>query len=119
MTYDNTIDAAIAETGDWITQSRSDNSIDYTLVNGEVVFAEDELAPNGDTFSSMSGISINNRGDYVSLWNTDSANSLLIFNDTIILTEGVTMNVDYNGDGVFEDLVVDNFTTGGLSLIHI
>ena len=116
VTYDNTIDAAIAETGDWITQSRSDNSIDYTLVNGEVVFAEDELAPNGDTFSSMSGISINSRGDYVSLWNTDSGNSLLIFNDTIILTEGVTMNVDYNGDGVFEDLVVDNFTTGGFNL---
>ena len=116
VTYDNTIDAAIAETGDWITQSRSDNSIDYTLVNGEVVFAEDELAPNGDTFSSMSGISINSRGDYLSLWNTDSGNSLLIFNDTIILTEGVTMNVDYNGDGVFEDLVVDNFTTGGFNL---
>ena len=116
VTYDNTIDAAIAETGDWITQSRSDNSIDYTLVNGEVIFAEDEMAPNGDTFSSMSGISINSRGDYVSLWNTDSGNSLLIFNDTIILTEGVTMNVDYNGDGVFEDLVVDNFTTGGFNL---
>ena len=116
VTYDNTIDAAIAETGDWITQSRSDNSIDYTLVNGEVIFAEDEMAPNGDTFSSMSGISINSRGDYLSLWNTDSGNSLLIFNDTIILTEGVTMNVDYNGDGVFEDLVVDNFTTGGFNL---
>ena len=26
------------------------------------------------------------------------------------------MNVDYNGDGIFEDLVVDNFTTGGFSL---
>ena len=117
MTYDNTIDAAIAETGDWITQSRSDNSIDYTLVNGEVVFAEDELAPNGDTFSSMSGIGINSRGDYLSLWNTDSGNSLLILNeDTIVLSEGVTMNVDYNGDGIFEDLVVDNFTTGGFNL---
>ena len=117
VTYDNTLDAAIAETGDWITQSRSDNSIDYTLVNGEVIFAEDEMAPNGDTFSSMSGIGINTRGDYLSLWNTDSGNSLLILNEgTIVLSEGVTMNVDYNGDGIFEDLVVDNFTTGGFSL---
>ena len=65
----------------------------------------------------MSGISINSRGDYLSLWNTDSGNSLLILNeDTIVLSEGVTMNVDYNGDGIFEDLVVDNFTTGGFSL---
>ena len=117
VTYDNTLDAAIAETGDWITQSRSDNSIDYTLVNGVVVFAEDEMAPNGDTFSSMSGVNITSNGDYLSLWNTDSGNSILILNeDTIVLTEGVTVNVDYNGDGVSEDLVLDNLPTGGFSL---
>ena len=65
----------------------------------------------------MSGVNITSNGDYLSLWNTDSGNSILILNeDTIVLTEGVTVNVDYNGDGVSEDLVLDNLPTGGFSL---
>ena len=111
LLYDSTEDAAITDGGDWIVQARSTLAIDYTLVNGVVVFAEGESGPDGITISSIGGITINNAtGDYVSLLNTSDANSVLVLNeDTIILTEGDTLNLDYNGDGISEELVIDNF----------
>jgi len=116
LIYDSTEDAAITDDGDWIVQARSTLAIDYTLVNGVVVFAEGEFVPgesgpDGITISSLGGITINNAtGDYVNLLNTSDANSVFVLNeDTIILTEGDTLNLDYNGDGISEDLVIDNF----------
>jgi len=77
-----------------------------------VVFAEGESGPDGITISSIGGITINNAtGDYVSLLNTSDANSVLVLNeDTIILTEGDTLNLDYNGDGISEEADDGTFT---------
>ena len=116
VTYDNTLDSDIADGGQWITESRSDNSIDYTLVNGTVILAEAEPAPNGSTLSSLSGVSINSNGDYISLWNTDGDAILILNEDTILVTQGDTLSVDYNGDGTLEDLVVGNFPTEAFNL---
>ena len=108
--YDDIIDLAINDSGDWITHARSTLGVDYTLVNGVAIFAEGELAPSGATFTSMSGVSMNSNGDSISLWNTNDGNSIFILNeDNIILSEGDTLNVDYNGDGNLENLVVDGF----------
>ena len=120
LVYDNTLDADIANGGQWITHSRSEDSIDYTLVNGIAVLAENELAPNGSTLTSMSGVSINSNGEYVSLWNTDGDEDnnavVILFNDTTLLTKGDTLSVDYNGDGTLEDLVIRSFPTDAFNL---
>ena len=69
VVYDGATDSDVADGGHWILDAFSGDSIDYTLVNGVAKLAEGEIAPDGSILSSMSGVSINSNGDYISLWN--------------------------------------------------
>ena len=83
---------------------------DYIIFNGEAVEVEGELAPDGSTFVGALGVNVNSSGDYLTVWDTDAGNSILLLNSSeILLTEGDVLNLDFDGDGTNEDLVIDFF----------
>jgi hypothetical protein len=120
--WDNFDFCGVTEDGQWLLTGDTDYSDtlldEIVVVNGVIVLREGDLVDGMPLNGSIEGGYMNEQGDWAVIWDVDTADAnveVLILNGSIVLMEG--MPVDVDGDGVWDDGTAVADFTGISSLV--
>ena len=113
--FDRADQVFLAGNNDWYVLGDTNGqgfATEVAIRNGEVLAAEGDHSPDGFQYDQPIALAGDTNGNYVWIWETTNPDidrdTVLIYNsEHLLLSEGDTIMVDYDNDGVQEPAIIE------------